>query len=79
MARNKKSKGKKTEAYIYLILKLILDLIIAWYSWDYYKHDNKVMLYGLVGGYLLIRLFFGIKGIKKRKLKRQFNDMFPDD
>lgn len=79
MAKDRKNKGKKIEFYAYLTIKLALDVIVAWYVFDYYIANNKVMLYCLIGGYLLTRVIFEIKGLKRRKLKREFKEMFPED
>ncbi|KZL92884.1 hypothetical protein [Clostridium magnum] len=63
---------------IYVIFKLMSDVIIAWQAYDFYKADKRNLAILLIAAYLVIRIWWFLRGIRRKRLKNEFNEIFPE-
>lgn len=73
-----KKKNKKNSNGVLVILKLMLDVIIAWQAYDFYKADKRNLTIILIVAYLVIRIWYFFKGICRKRLRNEFNELFPE-
>lgn len=73
-----KKDNKKNSNGVYVIMKLISDLIIAWQAYDFYKADKRNLAILLIAAYLVIRIWYFFKGIRRKRLRDEFNEIFPE-
>jgi uncharacterized membrane protein YeaQ/YmgE (transglycosylase-associated protein family) len=72
-------KKKKKSISTTLILGFIADIVAAWYVYDFLKAGEKFSGYVLVGVYGLIKFILILRSIKRRKRKKEFNVLFPEN
>jgi uncharacterized membrane protein YeaQ/YmgE (transglycosylase-associated protein family) len=73
--RKKKKKGISPT----LILGFIIDIVAAWYIYDFLRAGEKVSGYVLAGVYGFVRILIIIRAIKRLKKKRDFNGIYPEN
>lgn len=73
-------KGKKKKGISpTLILAFLVDIVVAWYVYDFYIAGEKVSAYVLVGAYGLIRIILLLRTITRMKRKKDFDRLYPDN
>ena len=71
-------KDKKFNFSFMTLLRLAVDILVAWEAYDLYMAKNKNLAIALIVIYLIIKIRYIIKAIRRRKLKKEFNELFPE-
>lgn len=61
------------------IIYLLVDIFIALQLYEFYTNGlNKFIIMIVAAIYIGLRLYIMIRNIRRRKLKREFNEIFPE-
>lgn len=60
------------------LVKLAVDILVILEVYKLYITKNKNLAIVFIGIYVLIKITWIIKAIRRRKLKREFNELFPE-